>query len=131
MDCKTQGDYAEHAEIVVFAWEIGWWFCCLNPRERGVLRATIVGIAETLNVGIPLGLWVAYWALYPAVSAETQVAFLRIYRLEIVTIVIDPEQPPVDVVRALDPWVFESWAVFLLTAEAACLDGCEQSRLPA
>lgn len=109
---------------------IEWWFCCLNPRERGVLRSTILGIAETLNVGIPVAIWGAFWLPYSPSGEAMREAFRSVYMLEIVTIVIDPELPPVDVVRSTDGLQYAVWAVFLLTPGAACLAGCQQSKLP-
>lgn len=109
---------------------IDWWFCCIHPRERSVLRSTILGIAETLNVGIPVSLWDVFWIGIYGYGDAMKSAFISIYRLEIVTIEVDPELPPIDVVRARDGLMYAAWLVFLLTPPAACLEGCQQSRLP-
>lgn len=109
---------------------IDWWWCCIHPREQGVLRGTIMGIAETLNVGIPTAIWDAFWLPYTPSGAAMRAAFLSIYGLETVTVVVDPELPPVEVVRALDGLRYAAWMVFLLTPPAACSGGCQQSRLP-
>lgn len=114
----------------MFPWDIGWWFCCIHSRERGVLRSTIEGIAVTLNVGIPVEVWDAFWFPYADNGAAVREAFLSIYSLEIVTIVVDPELPPIDVVRARDGLLYASWALYLLTPAAACLTDCQQSQLP-
>ena len=110
-----------------FAWDIAWWWCCLNPRESGVLRGTIEGIALTLDVGIPLTIWDGFWLPYGGNGAAVRSAFLSIYKLEIVTIEVGEPPVPVDVVRALFPLDYASWALFLLTPEAACSSGCQQS----
>lgn len=114
----------------MFAWDIGYWYCCLNPREQGVLRGTIMGIAETLNVGIPKIVWDFFWLPYGGDSEAVRLAFLATYRLEIVTIPLG--EPPIDetVVRALYPLDYASWFLFLLSPEAACIGGCQQSRVP-
>lgn len=109
---------------------IEWWYCCIHPREQGVLRTTIMGIAETLNVGIPVPLWDAFWLSYSPSGLAMRSAFLSIYGLEIVTIVVDPELPPIDVVRAKDALRYAAWFVFLLSPAAACTEGCQQSKLP-
>lgn len=114
----------------MFAWEIGFWYCCLNPREQGVLRATIMGIAETLNIGIPLPLWSAFWLIYGGWNEEVQLSFLATYRLEIVTIEVGDPVELLDVVRAKVPADYASWVLFLLTPSAACIGGCLQSKLP-
>lgn len=114
----------------MFAWDIAFWWCCINPREQGVLRGTIIGLADTLGVGFPVPLWDAFWLPYSGVNDEVKAAFRSIYRLEIVTIAIEGED--VAVIRARSGYVLDyfSWAAFLLTPEAACLAGCQQSRVP-
>lgn len=109
---------------------IGWWFCCLNPREREVLRATIEGLALTLYVGIPLSLWDGFWLIYLYHGAAMRAAFLDIYRLEIVEIELGEPPVPVQVVRPLNESEYVDWLVFILTPDAACVDGCQQSKLP-
>lgn len=114
----------------MFAWDIGYWWCCLNLREQGVLRGTIIGLFDTLQVGIPTVLWDAFWLPYGGYNAEVKEAFVSIYRLEIVTIPLGEPPEDVSVMRARDPLQYLSWAAFLLTEQAACFDGCEQSRVP-
>lgn len=114
----------------MFAWDIAFWFCCLNPRERGVLRATIDGEIATLGVGIPLDVWNTFWIASPDNGTAVREAFLRIFRLEIVTIEIGDPPVPVDVVAPIDYAQWLSWGLFLLTPSAACLSGCQQSTVP-
>jgi len=111
----------------MFAWDIGFWYCCLNLREQAVLRATIIGLADTLYVGIPKPLWDAFWFPFVFVETAYQPAFLSIYKLEIVTIVVDLEE--IAVVRPIAGHLpdYISWSLFLITPAAACLDGCGQS----
>lgn len=107
-----------------------WWYCCLNPRERSILHSTCEGLTLTLNVGIPLALWEAFWAVTLDNGQAARDAFLEVFRLEIVNIMDDDEM--VDVVRptvdGLFYWVV--WEAYILTPGAACLSGCEQSHVP-
>lgn len=109
---------------------ITWFFCCLHPRERGVLRSTAEALVLTLFLGVPEDLWRAFWLVYEDNGEEVIQAFLRIYGLEIVTIG-EPEEP-VSVVRPasgfLATWV--EYSLFILTPGAACSDGCGQSSFP-
>jgi len=109
---------------------IEWWFCCLHPRERGVLRSTAEALVLTLFLGVPEDVWQAFWVVYEDNGEEVRQAFLRIYGLEIVSITVDEEL--VSVVRPasgfLALWV--SYSLYILTPGAACLAGCEQSTVP-
>lgn len=109
---------------------IEWWWCCLHPLERSVLRATIEGEALTIYQGIPLELWNTFWiSLYPNGQAMRD-AFLIIYGLRIVTIEIGEPPVPVEVVQPIYPLQYAAWFVFIFTPAAACLDGCQQSDFP-
>lgn len=114
----------------MFAWDIGFWYCCLNPREQGVLRGTIIGLADTLYVGFPSPIWDAFWFPYTGVNDAVKSAFLSIYKLEIVTITLEDVEVSVIRPRGGDNAAWISWTIFLLTPAAACLDGCQQSRVP-
>lgn len=111
-------------------WDIGFWYCCIHPRERAVLNATIEGLVITLNEGIPLDLWDAFWSPWSGNGEAVRAAFRSIYKLEIVEIVVDPELPPIEAVRARDGVVIALWGAFLLTPAAACVGGCQQSTVP-
>lgn len=106
---------------------LAWYFCCLNPRERTVLRSTALALPLTLFLGVPRDLWDTFWLGLPNVTPEVKLAFLSVYGLEIVTIVEDGVD--VEVVRpAAGQLVYWTEAgVFVFTPEAACLSGCEQS----
>lgn len=114
----------------MFEWDIGFWYCCLNDREQGVLRGTIMALAETLYVGVPKPIWDAFWLPYLGTGQAVRDAFLSIYRLKIVTIEVGEPPVPLDVVRSDDVPLYVSWGLFLLTPEAACLGGCQQSTVP-
>lgn len=114
----------------MFAWDIAFWFCCLNPREREVLRLTIEGLILTVNVGIPVAAWDLFWVVFPDNGAAVRAAFLTTYRLSIVTIEVGDPPVPVDVVQADEYTSIISWALFLLEPEAACVEGCQQSTVP-
>lgn len=108
---------------------IEWWFCCLNPREREVLRATIEALLLTLWLGVPEDVWRAFWLAHPDSGEAVQDAFLSIYGLEIATIDDDAETAPYTVVRPVDVSQYVSWSLFIATPDAACLSGCQQSRV--
>lgn len=114
----------------MFAWDIQLWYCCLNVRERQVLRNTVEGLLLTLWVGIPGPVWDAFWFGLGAYNDQVKSAFLSIYKLEIVTIEIDGED--LSVVRVRDGWLadYVSWSVFIFLPETSCPDGCQQSRVP-
>lgn len=108
--------------------EIGYWFCCLNPREREVLRLTIEGLALTLYVGVPVAVWDTFWFGFSDSGESVREAFLWVYLLHIGTIMVD--EVPVDVVQADTEALalYVSWALWLLEPAASCPDGCEQSK---
>lgn len=95
-----------------------------------MLRLTIEGVALTLGVGIPRELWDDFWLGTVQSGAAVRSAFLLIYGLEIVTIVGDDGE--VEVVRPAGGFLvtYAGWALYLVTPSAACLDGCQQSRVP-
>jgi len=109
---------------------IEWWWCCLHPRERGVLRSTLEALLLTLWVGVPVDLWEAFWVVYEDNASNVREAFLSIYGLEIVTITVDEEE--LSVVRPAAGWLgyYVLWSTFILTPAAACIAGCEQSSFP-
>lgn len=111
----------------MFAWDIAFWFCCLNPREREVLRLTVEGLILTVNVGIPLAAWDLFWFTYSPNGDALRVAFRSLYKLEIGTILVGEPPVPVDAVVSTDYATVLSWGLFLLTLDAVCSDGCEQS----
>lgn len=110
--------------------ETALWFCCLHPRERNVLRTTALALVETLWIGVPTGLWDTFWLASPDVTDDVKLAFRIIFGLEIVT--IEEGDDEISVIRPaagyLGYWV--SWSLFVVTPAAACLAGCEQSRVP-
>lgn len=110
--------------------DIGFWYCCLNDREQGVLRGTIMALAETLYVGVPKEIWDAFWLPYTGTGAAVRQAFLTIYGLKIVTIEVGDPPLPVEVVRSDDVAGYAFAFAFLLTPAAACIGGCQQSKLP-
>lgn len=109
---------------------IEWWYCCLNVRERTVIRQTCEGLVLTLFVGVPLVVWEAFWLVLADSGEACREAFLSIYGLEIAT--IEGEEGAVVVVRPVDgslpDWV--AYSIFMLSPNAACLAGCGQSRVP-
>jgi hypothetical protein len=114
----------------VFEWGIEWWFCCLNPREREVLRLTVEGLALTLYVGIPLVAWDLFWLTYSPNGEAMREAFRTIYKLRIDTILVGEPPVPVDVVVTDELVTYASWLIYVATPEATCVSGCQQSVLP-
>lgn len=110
---------------------VGWFYCCLHPAERTVMRQTIEGLVLTLFLGVPLDVWTAFWLVTEHGAPEYQDAFRGLYHLEIVTIESDPA--PIEVVRPIEGFLpfWVEVGLFVVTPEAACLSGCTQSRRPA
>jgi hypothetical protein len=109
---------------------IEFWFCCLNPREREVLRATIECWALSLGVGCPKTVWDGFWLIHPDVSSAVIDAFMAIYQLEIVTIEVGDPPVPLDVVVPLYPLAYAAFALYIASPAAACSGGCLQSSVP-
>jgi len=105
-----------------------FWFCCLNPREREVLRLTCEGLIITLFVGMPLAAWNLLWLTFPGSGQAVKDAFLSIYILRIDTILVGEPPVPLDVVVTDAAADYLLLAAYLLTTEATCVDGCQQSR---
>lgn len=108
---------------------LAWYFCCLHPRERGVLRSTAEALVLTLFLGVPLDVWEAFWLVYEDNGEAVRDAFVAIYGLEIATIEAGEPPVPVDVVRPHDLPFWVDASLFILTPDAACLSGCQQSRV--
>lgn len=107
------------------------WICCLNERERWVLRDTALLLAAELFIGVPVLVWDAYWATFPSSGVRVREAFREIYRLEIATIPINDEDTAVVRPAAgyLPLWV--DWSLYMVTFDPTCASGCGQSELPA
>jgi len=108
-------------------WGIEWWFCCLHPRERAVLRQTALAMPATLYFGVPVDIFNAFCLGAGLTSAAMRAAFLPIYQLEIATIVPELPEEPFDVVRPLDLPLWVEWTLYVLSPESTCPSGCEQS----
>lgn len=106
------------------------WFCCLATPERTVWRDVAQGLPVTLFLGIPVAIYDAWWVATGVIDEFRVAAFEALYHLEIVTIVLSDEETtvvrPID--GYLDLWVSNS--VFSFLPAAACLDGCQLSKLP-
>lgn len=109
---------------------LSWFFCCLNPLERQVLRATAEALPLTLFLGVPLDLWDTFWLLSPSATDDRKAAFLVTYSLEIATIDEGGGEAELTVVRPLDLPFWVDAALYVFTPGAACLGGCQQSKPP-
>lgn len=88
------------------------------------------GLALTLFVGVPVAIWDGVWLVTGYDSAARRSAFMVLYHLEIVTIVVD--EVPLEVVRPLSGYDYW-WVVvvaWLLDPASACAGGCTQSQRP-
>jgi len=110
--------------------DIGWWYCCLNTAEKTVMRQTCEGLALTLFEGVPLPVWDALWLATDHNSDDFKLAFLALYHLRIGTMDVDDEAIAAVVVVGGFTALWVGWSLFMVTPAAACLAGCEQSRLP-
>lgn len=94
------------------------------------MRVVAEGFALTLYLGMPIEFWEAVWFASGADTPEARDAFLRLYHAEIGTIEVDGL--PVDAIVPVDG--FQAWwleiFVWIFLPEAACLDGCQQSKRP-
>lgn len=106
------------------------WYCCLNPLERETLKLTVEGLVLTLNLGIPLDLWNAFWVLGIGAGEVRRSAFRNVYRLEIVNVEYGDPPIPTDVVRSTDYALVVEWGLYLVATAGLCLDGCQQSTFP-
>lgn len=107
-----------------------WFFCCLNPLERQVLRATAEALPLTLFLGVPIDVWNTFWLLSPDSTEDRKAAFLVVYMLEIATIDEGGGEEELTVVRPLDLPFWVDASLFVFTPAAACLSGCQQSKPP-
>lgn len=109
---------------------ISWWYCCLNPREAGVLRAVASYMTLTLQPYVPLDVFDGFCASFGLTASAMRAAFVYIYQLQIATIVVDPELPPIEVVEQADPILWAEWLVYFMSSASLCSEGCQQSKLP-
>lgn len=109
--------------------QLAWYFCCITSGERSVFRATAEALLLTLFVGVPLDVWDTFWFGVPNAPPVFRAAFLAIYQLEIVTIVDAGSGLDVEVVRPTNQPYWVEASLFIFTPEAACLGGCQQSRV--
>lgn len=93
-------------------------------------RSTAEGLLLTLYVGVPLDLWEAFWFGSYLTGEVRRRAFLTIFELEIVSIVLVEGELPVTVVRPVNLPLWVESSLYLLTPAAACLSGCQQSKPP-
>lgn len=103
---------------------IPFWFCCLQPVERAVLRA--MGLAFVAGLGQPVDnlLWQSFWGLLVSGRASRQRAFLDIFPLE------EQDATPPDTIEVVTVFAFTDTAfwlavsAYLLNPDSACLSGC-------
>lgn len=104
-----------------------YYFCCLNSGERQMLRVMGEALPLTLFLGVPKDVWDAYWSTVPLSGEPRRQAALYTYQLEIATIDVGDPPVSVDVVRPADLAFWVDMSLYILTPDAACLDGCQQS----
>ena len=104
--------------------DISAWFCCLNPREKGVLGSLLSALGVALWFGMPKVAFDVFWVLYPYTGDAIREAFLEIYGFEIVT--IETPTGEQELVRSKQNWLpcHLHWYFFLLSPDAACSGGC-------
>lgn len=103
---------------------IPFWFCCLNPVERGVLRQCVTAFEATLGGFIPCVVYDALWLITGLSREARKEAFLSIYGLTETEIII-VEGGELECVYTFDnPLFWLELAVYTLTPDGACLEGC-------
>lgn len=103
---------------------IPFWFCCLNPAERGILRECATSYAFTLGAFIPCAIFNPLWLLVALSRDARKAAFVEIYGLTETELVI-VEGGELECVYTFDDSAF--WlelVAFLITPAGACLDDC-------
>lgn len=108
--------------------DVSVWFCCLNPRERGVLGSVLSALGVALWFGMPRVAFDAFWVLYSPSGPALRDAFLEVFGFEIVT--IETELGEVELVRSVTHWLpyHVHWYAFVSSPAASCPGGCELSR---
>jgi len=99
-------------------------FCCLNPDERGVMRGTAIGLAETLYFGFPKVIWDALWL--PGVPSldDRKAAFLLLYDLEVQELDFGDPPVPTELITTENTAFWIEVGVLILLPAGSCPDGC-------
>jgi len=105
---------------------IPFWFCCLNAAERGILRQCVTAFEASLGAFMPCPLFDVLWLIVPLSRDARKAAFLTIYGMTETELVIPPSEEPVCVYTFDDPAFWIALALYTLTPEGACLDGCDR-----
>jgi len=94
------------------------------------MRNCALTLTLTLGAGVPLELYEAFWFASLRDTEAYRAAFEALYHLEIGTMM--DGGVPIDAMVPVDG--FTIWwleiGLFLLTPDAACLSGCQQSQRP-
>lgn len=105
---------------------IPFWFCCLNPVERGVLRQCVTAFEATLGLFMPCVVFDALWLITSESRDARREAFPVIFGMTKTEMVI-VEGDPAECVYTFDnPAFWLELAIFTLTPAGACLDGCDR-----
>lgn len=103
-------------------YNISWWWCCLNPREKN----TLLGIMPFFTISgsfIEATTFRAICVITGELSnSELFENFINTYLLTHGYIEV-PDEPPLEVYY-FDTLFYVQLAAFLLTTEAACTEPC-------
>lgn len=106
--------------------EVRDWWCCMNPVELSVLTLSSTGAALTGFNFILASQYDAYWPAWTPSRAARQDTVKAIFGLSSDTIPGDDGEPDTEVLVIADPLLWGRMALYALSVEGACLQGCQR-----
>lgn len=105
---------------------IPFWFCCLNPVERSVLRGCIASYELTLGVFIPCTVFDTLWLIASRSREARKSAFVELYGLTETELELVPGEPLVCVYTFNNPAFWLALVAYTILPSGACLSGCDR-----
>lgn len=109
--------------------DLSWYYCCLAPAEKFVLAAYATLWALSSGYGLSPGEFALLWVGFSGSGAARQSAFMRIYFLQIVTMIDPVTELPTDRVVPSDEVYWTDVYLATLDGRMDCPQGCKQSRV--
>lgn len=101
-----------------------FWFCCLNPVERAVLRSTALAFGVSFGVGVHIDVWNAFWGVGVHSLTLRKEIFHWAFHCEVKEILPDGATEFVTVVAPTDILFWAEILAYTLSPDGACLQGC-------